>query len=53
MEIQNATPVGRIAAEHPLATRVFARHGIGTREDDVHQHIHLENNILFPRALTM
>ncbi|MFV2007143.1 MAG: iron-sulfur cluster repair di-iron protein [Longimicrobiales bacterium] len=28
MEIQNATPVGRIATEHPLATRVFARHGI-------------------------
>ncbi len=28
MEIQNATPVGRIAAEHPLATRVFSRHGI-------------------------
>lgn len=28
MGIQSATPVGRIAAEHPLATRVFARHGI-------------------------
>ncbi len=28
MEIQRSTPVGRIAAEHPLATRVFGRHGI-------------------------
>lgn len=28
MKIQNDTPVGQIAAEHPLATRVFARHGI-------------------------
>ena len=28
MEIQSSTPVGRIATEHPLATRVFARHGI-------------------------
>ena len=28
MEIQDSTPVGRIAAEHPLATRVFSRHGI-------------------------
>lgn len=28
MSITVATPVGRVAAEHPLATRVFARHGI-------------------------
>jgi len=28
MEIHNDTPVGQIAARHPLATRVFARHGI-------------------------
>ncbi len=28
MKIPNDTPVGQIAAEHPLATRVFARHGI-------------------------
>jgi regulator of cell morphogenesis and NO signaling len=28
MKILNDTPVGQIAAEHPLATRVFARHGI-------------------------
>ena len=28
MTIHEETPVGRIAAEHPLATRVFARHGI-------------------------
>lgn len=28
MTISTSTPVGRIAAEHPLATRVFARHGI-------------------------
>jgi regulator of cell morphogenesis and NO signaling len=28
MEIHGDTPVGRIAAEHPLATRVFSRHGI-------------------------
>jgi regulator of cell morphogenesis and NO signaling len=28
MNIDATTPVGRIAAEHPLSTRVFARHGI-------------------------
>jgi regulator of cell morphogenesis and NO signaling len=28
MTITTAVPVGTIAAEHPLATRVFARHGI-------------------------
>ena len=28
MDIQRDSRVGRIAAEHPLATRVFARHGI-------------------------
>ncbi len=28
MSISNDTPVGQIAVEHPLATRVFARHGI-------------------------
>ncbi len=28
MTITNDTKVGQIAAEHPLATRVFARHGI-------------------------
>ena len=28
MKIANDTSVGQIAAEHPLATRVFARHGI-------------------------
>lgn len=26
-------------------------HGLGALEQDTHQHIHLENNILFPRAL--
>jgi regulator of cell morphogenesis and NO signaling len=26
-------------------------HGLETLEADMHQHIHLENNILFPRAL--
>ncbi len=26
-------------------------HGLGVLEKDTHQHIHLENNILFPRAL--
>ena len=26
--MDSSTPVGRIAAEHPLATRVFSRHGI-------------------------
>ena len=26
-------------------------HGLGALEGDMHQHIHLENNILFPRAL--
>jgi regulator of cell morphogenesis and NO signaling len=28
MTIDSTTPVGQIATEHPLATRVFARHGI-------------------------
>ena len=28
MKIPNDAPVGKIAAEYPLATRVFARHGI-------------------------
>jgi regulator of cell morphogenesis and NO signaling len=26
-------------------------HGLAALETDLHQHIHLENNILFPRAL--
>lgn len=26
-------------------------HGLEALENDLHQHIHLENNILFPRAL--
>ena len=26
-------------------------HGLGVLETELHQHIHLENNILFPRAL--
>lgn len=26
-------------------------HGLGALEQDMHQHIHLENNILFPRSL--
>ncbi|MFV1959785.1 MAG: DUF542 domain-containing protein, partial [Planctomycetota bacterium] len=28
MTIDAQTPVGEVAAEHPLATRVFARYGI-------------------------
>lgn len=28
-------------------------HGLGALEHGTHQHIHLENNILFPRALAM
>ena len=28
MSITTETRVGRLAVEHPLATRVFARHGI-------------------------
>jgi regulator of cell morphogenesis and NO signaling len=27
-------------------------HGLAVLEEDMHQHIHIENNILFPRALT-
>jgi iron-sulfur cluster repair protein YtfE (RIC family) len=26
-------------------------HGLAALEESLHQHIHLENNILFPRAL--
>ncbi len=28
-------------------------HGLAEFEEDLHQHVHLENNILFPRALQM
>jgi regulator of cell morphogenesis and NO signaling len=27
--------------------------GLAEFENDLHQHVHLENNILFPRALAM
>ena len=26
-------------------------HGLAALEEDLHQHIHLENNILFPRSM--
>jgi regulator of cell morphogenesis and NO signaling len=28
-------------------------HGLAALEESLHQHIHLENNILFPRALKL
>jgi regulator of cell morphogenesis and NO signaling len=28
-------------------------HGLEEFEHDLHQHVHLENNILFPRAIEM
>jgi iron-sulfur cluster repair protein YtfE (RIC family) len=36
------TPVSAIAATYPSTLR--------TLEGDIHRHIHLENNILFPRV---
>jgi regulator of cell morphogenesis and NO signaling len=28
-------------------------HGLAELEDDLHRHIHLENHVLFPRALAL
>ncbi len=35
----------------PPTTHIM--HGLKEFEQDLHQHIHLENNILFPRAIAM
>lgn len=53
--------VRELALENSSATRVFERLGIdyccgralAEFESDLHQHIHLESNILFPRATAM
>jgi regulator of cell morphogenesis and NO signaling len=42
-----ATPVGAC----PTYLAYYA--GLKEFEQDLHQHIHLENNILFPRAIAM
>ncbi len=41
------TPVGACPTYHAFYD------GLKEFEQDLHQHIHLENNILFPRAIAM
>ena len=41
------TPVGACPTYHAYYD------GLKEFEQDLHQHIHLENNILFPRAIAM
>jgi regulator of cell morphogenesis and NO signaling len=42
---------GYVAPEHACTTWRALWHGLAVLETDLHDHIHLENNILFPRAL--
>jgi len=35
----------------PTYTALY--HGLAEFEHDLHRHVHLENNVLFPRALEM
>jgi len=42
---------GYQAPEHACNTWRALWHGLGALEEDLHRHIHLENNVLFPRAL--
>ena len=44
---QYTTPEGACPTYHALFD------GLREFEQDLHQHIHLENNILFPRAIEM
>jgi regulator of cell morphogenesis and NO signaling len=44
---------GYTAPEGACPTFLAAYHGLEDFERDLHQHIHLENNILFPRAIEM
>jgi len=64
LNLTTAKTVGELAANHPAAARMFEEFGIdyccggGNQslagfEADLHRHIHLENNILFPRAIEM
>ena len=62
MTITETTTVADSAAGIPSSVRVFQRHGVdfccGGRkplaEEHEHEvHVHLENNILFPRALRL
>ena len=46
--------IGEIVAQDYRAASVFKEAGIDFLEqfeDDLHTHVHLENNILFPKAL--
>ena len=43
-----SAPAGRVASVTRRCTRRLSEF-----ESDLHQHIHLENNILFPRAIAM
>jgi len=63
LNLTTAETVGELAANHPAAARVFEEFGIdyccgggktlADFEADLHRHIHLENNILFPHAIEM
>ena len=44
---------GYSATETACPTFRALYHGLEEFERDLHQHVHLENNILFPRALHM
>ncbi len=44
---------GYVAPPDACPTFLALYHGLQELEADLHQHIHLENNILFPRAIAM
>jgi iron-sulfur cluster repair protein YtfE (RIC family) len=48
MNIPANSTIGELASKLPHAPRVLENF-----EKDLHQHIHLENNILFVRAIEM
>ncbi len=51
LERLNELTNGYEVPEHACTTWRALWHGLAALEESLHQHIHLENNILFPRAL--
>ncbi len=51
LERLNELTKGYEVPEHACNTWRALWHGLAALEESLHQHIHLENNILFPRAL--